>query len=62
MSGVMVAVFDIRIRDARTQQMIIADHKRTRQGAALLSAEIIEETAEEMDVADIDGQGRYVPR
>ncbi|GGF43198.1 hypothetical protein GCM10011611_57030 [Aliidongia dinghuensis] len=57
----MAEVYDVLVKDSKTQHEVKAAHKRTAEGARLLRATIIPESEEEVEASSIDEQGRYVP-
>ncbi len=58
----MVAVHQHLVHDALRQEQTIAPHKRTLEGIARVrGGEVIHGTAEDVDAALVDGEGRYIP-
>ena len=58
----MVMVYRARVKDANRAEMTITQHKGTAEWIAKLPGEIIYDTGEEVDISEIDAQGRYIPQ
>jgi hypothetical protein len=57
----MVTVYQARVTDVTRAETTITQHKGTAEWIAMLpGGEIIPNTAEEVELSELDGQGRYI--
>jgi hypothetical protein len=59
----MVTVYQARVTDVTRAETTITQHKGTAEWIAMLpGGEIIPNAAEEVELSELDGQGRYISK
>jgi hypothetical protein len=57
-----VTVYNVKIRDLATDKFVISRRMATHEGAKIMHGEVIEDSATEIDEADLEGGEPWTPR